>query len=574
MTPNKRSPRVVERNGKMDRVSAARPCPVCEKTDWCLLAADGSACICARVEQGAVKKCGDAGYLHRLIEPVAATRPSKKKSPPQPNDWPVVATKLAIRFTPAHRLDLAHRLRLPPEAFDALPLIGVASETTEGTTITFPESDAAGLVIGINRRFPDDTKKAMRGGRRGLTLPVGWADRFGPVFVVEGPTDTLAMTAAELACVGRPSNRGGAELLAELLAEWPTDRAVIIVGERDAKPNGNWPGRDGAVSIARELARRLRRPIKWALPPIDSKDVRDWLTNPDRDESSWPARSGELAATLLATAEVNDPTDGAAPDTPNGGTPEIVVGTDEHRVNAEAAVALANEPDVYQRGGLLVHVREQVADPDPNTVVRRPVGAPVVRQLPRSLLREHLTRCASWKQWKGTGDNTQLVPAHPPDWCVGAVYDRGQWPCVRPLTAVVPHPVILPDGSILTASGYHSATGLLACIPPGLTVSVTDAPSRNAIAAAVSELLDTVCDFPFETPAHRSAWIAGLLTPLAWYLFDGPAPLFLTDANIRAAGKGLIVDVIALIVTGRRFPVMSYTPRPGGVAKADHDTCH
>jgi hypothetical protein len=76
---------------------------------------------------------------------------------------------------------------------------------------------------------------------------------------------------------------------------------------------------------------------------------------------------------------------------------------------------------------------------------------------------------------------------------------------------------------------------------------------------AVAALSDVVADFPFATDAHRAAWFAGLLTPLAWFAFDGPAPLFLMDANIRAAGKGLLADVTALTVTGRRFPVMSYT---------------
>lgn len=35
--------------------------------------------------------------------------------------------------------------------------------------------------------------------------------------------------------------------------------------------------------------------------------------------------------------------------------------------------------------------------------------------------------------------------------------------------------------------------------------------------------------------------------------------MFLIDANIRAAGKGLLADVTANIITGRRFSVMTYT---------------
>jgi hypothetical protein len=127
------------------------------------------------------------------------------------------------------------------------------------------------------------------------------------------------------------------------------------------------------------------------------------------------------------------------------------------------------------------------------------------------------------------------------------------------LEAVVPHPVVRPDGTILATSGYDPCSRLLACLPRDLTLSVPDQPTRADVAAAVATLDDVIHDFPFETPAHRSAWFSGLLTPLAWFAFAGPAPLFLIDANIRAAGKGLLADVIALITTGRRFPVMSYT---------------
>ena len=66
-------------------------------------------------------------------------------------------------------------------------------------------------------------------------------------------------------------------------------------------------------------------------------------------------------------------------------------------------------------------------------------------------------------------------------------------------------------------------------------------------------------DFPFQTEAHKAAWFAGLLTPLAWFAFDGPAPLFLIDANVRGAGKGLLADVIAIVIFGRRFSTMAYT---------------
>jgi hypothetical protein len=48
------------------RVSATDPCPICGKRDWCSVTPDGSAAICARVADGAMKQCGAAGWLHRL----------------------------------------------------------------------------------------------------------------------------------------------------------------------------------------------------------------------------------------------------------------------------------------------------------------------------------------------------------------------------------------------------------------------------------------------------------------------------------------------------------------------------
>jgi hypothetical protein len=241
--------------------------------------------------------------------------------------------------------------------------------------------------------------------------------------------------------------------------------------------------------------------------------------------------------------------------------PEIVIGTDEYRVNSEAAESLGAHPGTYQRGGLLVEVTRQAAEDDQDRqAVRRPAGAPVIRPLTKALVRERLTQTARFVRVVTAREGEERRPAPPPGWCVSAVFDHGRWPKVRHLEAVVSHPVWLPDGSILTEPGFHPGTGLLLWTPKGLEVAVPDRPIPDDVRAALVLLLDTVRDFPFETEAHKAAWVAALLTPLAWWAFEGPAPLFLIDANVRAAGKGLLADVIALIVLGHRFPVMSYTP--------------
>ncbi len=238
---------------------------------------------------------------------------------------------------------------------------------------------------------------------------------------------------------------------------------------------------------------------------------------------------------------------------------KIVLGTDEYRVNGEAIAALATGTDLYQRAGMLVRVVRTATNPDPQAAVRRPPGAPVVRHLPPPLLRERLTRCARWVSLRTTAEGIVEVPAHPPEWCVSAVHSREQWLGIRSLEAAIDHPVVLPDGSALAANGYDPASRLLVSIPPDLKLAVPTAPTAKDAAAAVATIDDVLQDFPFEKPEHRAAWFAGLLTPLAWFAFDGPAPLLLIDGNTRGVGKGLLADVIALTLTGRRFSIMSYT---------------
>ena len=251
----------------------------------------------------------------------------------------------------------------------------------------------------------------------------------------------------------------------------------------------------------------------------------------------------------------------ATPREPDRPGPAVVaVGTDEHRVNAEAEAALAAEPDIYQRGGLLVSVTHQPQEPDDSAAVRRPAGAAALLDIRKPTLRERLSRCVKFVKRSGAGDDLKEAAAHPPGWCVEAIHAREYWPPVRRLDSVVPHPAFLPDGTVLAADGYDRGSRLYVALEPGLDLAVPPRPARDDAGRAVAELRGLVCDFPFETEAHFSAWLAGLLTPLAWFSFDGPAPMFLIDGNVRGIGKGLLADAAAIIATGRRFGVMSYTP--------------
>jgi putative DNA primase/helicase len=538
---------------KLTPVSARCPCPVCGGDHKCSLGS-GGLIICGRrdgPEPGFVRIGQANGDPQFTLYRAETDTPRGAEPPPAVGnaDWGTRAKDLARDLTSATAEALAAALRIPPSVLTLLPLIGFGTDRS-GDYWSFPEADHAGRVTGIVRRYrTSGEKKMMKGGRRGLTVPDGWADRPGPVHVPEGASDTLALTAAGLAAVGRPSDRAGADELARLLAGVPADRPIIAVGENDAKPGGRWPGRDGAVATARLVADALGRTVEVAVPPDGAKDVRAWLTDPVRAGVEWADRGRQLLDRLSAAAEVVEPAAWADP-----ARPTILADFEEADVNDRAVAALGRLPDVYERGREVVRVV-----PARPAVPGLPPG-PAVQPVSPATLRELLARAAIWEGEKVLrSGEVAVVRIRPPDWSVRAVGARGHYPGVRPLAGVVPHPVLRPDGTLLLEPGYDPAT-TLCYAPVGLpALPVPDRPTRGEAVAAADRVMDLIDEFPFAGRGHRAAWLAALLTVPARPAFTGPVPLFGLDANTRGAGKTTLVNLIALILTGRPAPAAGYT---------------
>lgn len=164
---------------------------------------------------------------------------------------------------------LAHSLGVSVRSLQQLSI----GWSTRDKAWTFPERDHQRHIVGILRRYTDGDKKVIRGGKRGLYIPRGWEDIPGPVFVPEGASDVAALLSRGLCVVGRPACQGGVAELAGLFAD--TDKTIVILGENDQKPDGRWPGRDGAEKVATQLAALLGREVRWTLPPTGHKDVRE-----------------------------------------------------------------------------------------------------------------------------------------------------------------------------------------------------------------------------------------------------------------------------------------------------------
>jgi putative DNA primase/helicase len=95
--------------------------------------------------------------------------------------------------------------------------------------------------------------------------------------------------------------------------------------------------------------------------------------------------------------------------------------------------------------------------------------------------------------------------------------------------------------------------------PNGRTFpSIAVPPTRSDALAAITRLEERLRDFPFSDPSHKSAAVAMILTAgIRRQLTRAPA--FGVSAREAGTGKGLLVDVMAIIATGRPSPITPFT---------------
>lgn len=278
------------------RVCRNRPCPICERPDWCLVAADDSAAICARTESP--KRCGKAGWLHRLrddgwrqlrrrVRSVALGMAGRLP------DLAELASNYRAAVDPAQLDMLARALGLTVNALTALSI----GWSTQYHAWSFPMSDATGAILGIRLRRSNAHKFAVPGGREGLILPSEMPDTTEPrLLVCEGPTDTAALLdLGYTSIVGRPSCTGGGKLLVVLVQQRHPDE-VVILGD------GDEPGQRGADNLASVL--QCYVPIVRVVIPKRFKDVREFVraggTRKQLDDAISAAPVRRLAVRAVA----------------------------------------------------------------------------------------------------------------------------------------------------------------------------------------------------------------------------------------------------------------------------------
>lgn len=221
---------------------------------------------------------------------------------------------------------------------------------------------------------------------------------------------------------------------------------------------------------------------------------------------------------------------------------QIDVGPKLHEVADKATAAIA--PKVFARAGVLCEV-----------VAGDRAGRTWISDLETARIQDLMSSSAKWIR---SDDKGQVETAAPLP-VASILSARRAHEGVRVLEAVTTAPVFLADGSILSERGYNAQARLF--LEPSVSVDVLDEPTLEDAKHAAFMLRDLVCDYGFASPADCSAWIAGVLSPLVKSATDNaPTPLFLATASNRAAGKTMLAQLAAIIVTGAEVGVSTYSP--------------
>lgn len=219
----------------------------------------------------------------------------------------------------------------------------------------------------------------------------------------------------------------------------------------------------------------------------------------------------------------------------------IMITHEVHQMADDATRAIA--PHVFQRNGVLCEVATG--------------GRTFLSDLETARVRDLMSRSAKWLR---TDPKAGLVAMAPPIDVAAIVHARRTHEKIRVIEAVTTAPIFLSDGTILQTRGYNGAVRVF--LEPSVTVNVPDSPDRAVARDAVLLLKDLVSDFKFATHADFSVWLAALLTPLTKAsIRNAPAPLFCMSASTPGAGKSLLSEILALIVTGEPAETRSYNPK-------------
>lgn len=219
-------------------------------------------------------------------------------------------------------------------------------------------------------------------------------------------------------------------------------------------------------------------------------------------------------------------------------------------VDATEAALIASSQGLYQRGGDIVRVGETPV----MTASGREISTQRIFEVGDNALLEQVARVAVFTRYDARKNEEKRVD--PPMWVAKSLRERKGHLGLPILVGVTSSPTLRPDGSVLAAEGYDAATGLLLDTRGVAFPTIPESPSKEQADAALALLRNLVSTFPFVANAHRSVALSCLLTAVVRRSLR-TAPMHAFTAPTPGSGKSTLVDLAAILATGREAPVIA-----------------
>lgn len=132
------------------------------------------------------------------------------------------------------------------------------------------------------------------------------------------------------------------------------------------------------------------------------------------------------------------------------------------------------------------------------------------------------------------------------------------WPKLPKISGICYTPTPTRTGEVIDKPGYHPGSGLLLQFDPTEFPEQKVKPTKEDALSALAVLKDLLKEFPFrlnegETSGHNASLSAGLsmLLTAIWRKTFALAPLHAVSATVAGTGKGCLISLASILLTGR-----------------------
>ena len=216
---------------------------------------------------------------------------------------------------------------------------------------------------------------------------------------------------------------------------------------------------------------------------------------------------------------------------------------------------------IYQRAGALaIPVREVLKAPD-----GKQTTVASFKEVTATVLVDWLNRAADFHQHSSHA--RKIVRIDPPLKVAETILSRrGEWKFQR-VAGCVTAPMLRPDGTLLEASGYDSATELFHVRDLELKMpAIPPAPTLADAKVALVRLNALLVGFTFVSEVDRAVALSALMTPVLRGAMTA-APMHLIRAHSSGTGKSFLIDVATTIAAGLPWPATSIGTNPEELEK-------